>query len=184
MTMRSKAWISTSALALLFLLSTTPTAAQQAEVAAAKEAAMDRIAFLAGEWEGEGWMRAGERSGSFRGTESVTPLLGGRVLVIEGRHHEPESGEQVHHAVAVVTYDAEAGHYWFRSEVDGAGGVDATGEMVDDAFVWTMTTPWGTMRYTIRLNEAGEWHEIGEMTRDGDNWVQHFEMTMRRVGDS
>ena len=46
---------------------------------------------------------------------------------------------------------------------------------------WAMETPGGQIRYTITLNDAGQWFEIGEMSQDGETWRQIFEMTLDRV---
>ena len=34
------------------------------------------------------------------------------------------------------------------------------------------------MRYTIRLDGQGRWHEVGERTTDGETREQFFEMTL------
>lgn len=41
---------------------------------------------------------------------------------------------------------------------------------------------WGPpeMRRTIRLNDKGEWHEVGKRTDAGGRTIQFFEMTLRR----
>ena len=39
--------------------------------------------------------------------------------------------------------------------------------MIGDAFRWSMKNPQGEIRFTIRLNEQGEWVELGEMSHDG-----------------
>lgn len=51
----------------------------------------------------------------------------------------------------------------------------------DGAFVWGMETPMGKMRYTIRLDAQGRWHETGEGSRDGQAWTQFFEMTLTKA---
>ena len=46
---------------------------------------------------------------------------------------------------------------------------------------WGLAIPQpGRMRYTIKLNEKGEWFEVGEMTQDGQTWHTFFEMTLQR----
>lgn len=39
----------------------------------------------------------------------------------------------------------------------------------------------GDIRFTITLTEKDEWHEAGEFSRDGKNWIEFFEMTLQRV---
>lgn len=44
-----------------------------------------------------------------------------------------------------------------------------------------MTNAGGTIRYTIVLNDKGEWFEIGERSTDGVAWTKFFEMTLQKV---
>ena len=39
----------------------------------------------------------------------------------------------------------------------------------------------GRVRFTIGLDAQGQWHEVGEFSRDGTQWMQNFEMTLHRV---
>ncbi len=144
--------------------------------------AMKRVAFLVGEWEGEATMRMMGEEHEIRGTESVESRVDGLALIIEGRHWQAGGSPEhlQHHALAVLTYDPEAGHYRFRTQLAQGGQSDATGQMTGDAFRWSMKNPQGEIRFTIRLNEKGDWVELGEMSRDGEEWVSFFEMTMRR----
>lgn len=163
-----------------------PAAADEADEAAGEDAgleAMARLAPLAGRWEGGSWMRRGpgepEKS---TGTETAEMLLGGRVLMIEGEHRAAGSDHVVHHALAMVSWDAEAEEYRFRSYLaDGREG-DFTGRFEDGAFRWFMDLPGQQIRYTIRFGDD-RWHEIGERTADGgESWQQFFEMDLARVG--
>jgi hypothetical protein len=64
--------------------------------------------------------------------------------------------------------------------VEGLGTADLTVE--DGVVVWGMSVrPYGTARYTIRLNDQGQWTEIGVINRDGAVWAPFFEMTLDRV---
>jgi hypothetical protein len=142
---------------------------------------MKRIAFLAGEWEGDGWMQRGPERGTFTSTETVESRLEGRVLIVEGLHHAP-GGEVVHHALAVVSHDPETGGYRFRSHLaDGTGG-DYDAELVDGAFVWGFATDRGRVRFTIRI-DGDEWREEGHFSPDGgETWIHFFQMDLTRVG--
>jgi hypothetical protein len=31
------------------------------------------------------------------------------------------------------------------------------------------------------VTEKGEWNEVGEFSRDGEKWMQFFEMTLTKV---
>jgi hypothetical protein len=38
--------------------------------------------------------------------------------------------------------------------------------------------PRGQTRYTLQLNAAGQWYEVGEFSMDGEEWRKTFEMTL------
>jgi hypothetical protein len=64
----------------------------------------------------------------------------------------------------------------------GSGYVDAKGEMKDGAFVWGFDPPQGgKVRFTLKLNDKGQWLETGEFSRDGKEWMKMLEMTLDRV---
>lgn len=140
--------------------------------------AMWDIAFLAGRWEGDGWMQRGPERHTFTSTETVESRLDGRVLIIEGLHHGP-SGEVVHHAVAVVSYDASRDGYAFRSyQADGKSD-EQEADLVDGAFVWGFDTERGRVRFTVRV-DGNAWHETGHFSADGESWQPFFQMDLTR----
>ena len=144
--------------------------------------AMKRLAPMVGTWSGEGWIRRGPGEPQrFKGQETVEAKVGGHVLAIEGRHLDGQDGRVVHNAFAVLSYDATAGTYRFRSHLANGMAGDYSGEWKDGAFIWSMEIPQrGRMRYTIRI-EGDAWTEVGEMERGGA-WVPFFGMKMRRTG--
>lgn len=178
-------------LSLLVLLvpASAPAAQGQRPSAFTQRKAMRQVEFLVGTWAGEGWIQMGPQRTEFRGHETVQKKLGGTVLLIEGEHKASMPGVEgevtVHHALAVISWDREAGHFRFRSWLaDGREG-DYEARVESGVMKWFITHPErGTMRYTIRIDEQGRWHEIGEMNPRGtDDWHQFFEMTLRRVSD-
>ena len=154
-----------------------------AEAEAAPSDAMRAVAWLAGEWEGEGWIMTGPgQRTEFRGTESVESRLGGGVLIIEGRHTAADDPNVVvHHALAVVSWDSGSGEYRFEPHVAGRPKPQTAARVEDGVFIWTMEVPGGRVRYRIRQSESGEWLETGERSAGPGKWFPFFEMTMRRV---
>lgn len=148
-------------------------------------AAMARLSELEGRWKGSGWMRRGPgEPHRFDGTETVAMRLDGRVLVIEGEHRAAGTDQVVHHAMAVVSWDEEAGEYRFRSYLANGREGDFTGRFEDGAFVWGMELPGQQIRYTIRFGDD-RWLEIGERSADGgESWQKFFEMDLARAGAS
>lgn len=179
-----------AALALLAVLAGPGTApAQEAEEGAASPdqvEAMQEVAWLVGEWRGEGTMRRGPGEPSpFTQTERVSRALGGRLLLVEGkgraRTGDGEEGRVVHHAFGVLSWDREAGHYRFHAYRADGGVVDAEAHLEDGVLVWGFEIERGRLRDRIRRTEEDRWHEVGEYSPDGSTWHPFLEMTLRRA---
>src|SRR5262249_44461105 len=174
----------------LFLLPSLQAIAQgpsaPASTLAAQKEAMQKVAFLVGEWKGNGWMLMGPgRREEFTSKETVESRLDGLVLIIEGVHESSDpakKGAVVHHALAELSWDAKQGAYRFRSHLATGEESDFPGKVVEGAFIWTFPAgPGGTMRYTIKPDAQGRWNEIGERSADGQSWSQVFGMTLDKV---
>ena len=151
--------------------------------------AMGKVSFLEGKWKGRGWVSFGKgKRRHFSQTEQVERKLGGSILAIEGKGMslEPPGGapQLIHHAFAVVFYDSKEQRFRMHSFKDGKF-LDAEANVAEDgSFIWGFDLPQrGRIRFTIRLNEDGQWSEIGEFSKDGKKWYQNFEMTLDRLGD-
>lgn len=165
--------------AALFLTAPALAAAQPVppSPSPARLEAMKKVEFLLGSWKGEGWMQMGPQKHTFASSETVSREVDGLALVVKGLH--TSEGRVVHNALGVLAANDDgtyAMHTWLAN---GRAGV-YQGEWKDGAFVWGMETPMGKMRYTIRLDEKGRWHETGEMSRDGTAWTLFFEMTLSK----
>jgi mono/diheme cytochrome c family protein len=126
--------------------------------------AVSRAAFLEGKWAGEGWIQAGQGPReAFKQTETVTKMLDGAVLLIEGIGHS-----------TVI----------FSSYVAGRPRLDLVPEVSPNTFKWGFSPPsGGEIRYSIVV-EDGVWHEVGEFSTDGESWSQFFEMRLKKLGTS
>lgn len=174
----------------LFLLPSPPVAAQgpprPPSTLAAQKEAMQKVAFLVGEWKGNGWMMMGlGRKEEFTSKETVESRLDGLVLLIEGVHESSDpakKGTIVHHALAELSWDAKQSAYRFRSHLATGEESDFPGRVEDGAFIWTFQAgPAGSMRYTIKQDAQGRWSEVGERSADGQNWSPVFGMTLEKV---
>ncbi|HJQ41214.1 MAG TPA: hypothetical protein VKB93_29090 [Thermoanaerobaculia bacterium] len=146
---------------------------------------MKKLAFLEGEWKGEAWYQRGPGPREhILQREKVTPRIGGNVLLVEGLGHKKldsgAAGEVVHDALGTMGWDAEKKQYRFVA-YSTSGNIDTNLDVGDNRAAWGFTTPQGRIRYTIRLTEKGEWNEVGEFSRDGEKWLQFFEMTLTKV---
>ena len=150
---------------------------------------MKKVQWLAGKWEGEGWMMYGpEEKHTFSQTETVTSKLNGLLLAIEGLGTVGTSDEGeskiIHNAFAVLSFDSENQRFKMRAhKADGA--FTEADALVDDNgdFIWGFSHPYaGELRFTIRQNDKGQWYEIGEVSNDdGNSWFQNFEMLLNKV---
>jgi hypothetical protein len=170
----------------LFLLAAVPATAQQP--GAANREAMKKLDFLAGKWKGPATVQtARDTKLALTQTEDIEFRLGEAVLLIEGKGTGKRPGkdqeELLFNALAVISYDAETKKYAVRAYRSGGESVDAILTLTDKGFVWGFKDPQrGTqVRYTMKLTDKGEWHEVGEYSPDGKAWTQFIEMTLTRV---
>ncbi|MEO8371020.1 MAG: hypothetical protein ABI806_17690 [Candidatus Solibacter sp.] len=164
---------------LLFVIAALSLCAQPQSHPDAQVAEMKKVAFLEGMWKGDGWLMMGPgKREEFVQTERVEYKLGGLVLEIEGVGRKA-SGELVHHALATIAVEADLKTCHFRSYDLQGHFVDAPCRLPQaGVFQWSLELPQGQTRYTLRLNAAGQWHEVGEFSRDGKEWRKTFEMTL------
>jgi len=156
------------------LLAQAPASGQRAE--------MKRLDWLAGQWKGAGWIQMGPQGRKeFTQIETVQSKLDGLVLLIEGQGKSKEDGSTVHSALALVSYDDRAKTFRWRALTGEGRQTDTEAKVGANTMEWGLEIPQGgRMRYTIKLNEKGEWFEVGEMTQDGQTWHKFFEMTLQR----
>ncbi len=172
---------------LVMLLGLVPSALAQGPppgTAAAEIAEIKKLEFMVGRWQGEGWMEGPGGRTPFRGGEHVQSKLGGRILLVEGLFKgATPSGEEitVHETLAVISYDTQAKTYRLRTYVARGGTGDHQLKLTGDrAWEWGFTAGPATIRFTMKLTEAGEWFEIGERSTDGQTWHQFFEMKLKK----
>jgi hypothetical protein len=158
----------------------TPARAADMPDKAAHQAAMQKLAFLVGEWEGSGSvaMGPGPRQ-TFAQTERIQFKHEGTLLLIEGQGKSSANGQIAHDALAVVSFDPATGQYRFRSFAAVGRFADTTATVSGNTLVWGLNL--GTMktRFTIKV-ENGVWREIGERSSDDKTWTPFFEMTVKR----
>ncbi len=148
----------------------------------AQRAAIDRLAFLDGEWRGEATVHSPTGTLTLTQTERVGSMLGGSIKVIEGRGYAADGSTQFN-AMATVSWDARAGRYGFRSYAQGYSG-DYAFEVTDDGFRWeTPAGPNAKIQYVAVVRD-GTWHEVGTYVAEGQPPRQMIETRLRRIGDT
>jgi len=172
--------IASAGISLLLIVS--PLEAQTPD-GSANRAAIDRLEFMVGRWAGEAWMQRGPERVQTTMTETVERKLGGVVLQVEGRGVVPAAGggegRVVHHAFAVVSFDAQTGTYGMRSYIASGQAGDFALTLIPGGVSWAREVPGGRIRNTAKFAN-GEWHEVGEFSRDGVTWTQVMEIRLRR----
>lgn len=144
--------------------------------------AMKRFAFMEGEWSGEGWMEMtpGQRH-TFTQTERVEFRQEGTILMVVGQGLGPAGERKVHDAFGVISFDAASGTYTLTawSYPGRKGEFELLPE--ENGFEWGFKNGPATIRYRMRLDENGHWHETGEMSLDDETWRTFLEFTVKRV---
>lgn len=164
------------------LLAARPMQAQAPD-GSANRAGIERLSFMVGRWRGEAWMQRGPERVRTSMTETVERKLDGTVLLVEGLGVIPGTDSTatraVHQALAVVTFDPQAGTYGLRSYIASGQFGDFALTLVPGGVSWTREVPGGRVRNTAHIDGA-TWHEVGEFSRDGASWMQIMEMNLRR----
>ncbi|MFH1680383.1 MAG: hypothetical protein ABIH26_07035 [Candidatus Eisenbacteria bacterium] len=175
------------ALTLLFLVFVfiLPSAAQSPE--SPQVEAMKRLDWCVGTWKGEARTQMSPREVLSIGmTETIEKRLDGTILVVEGVGRKilssGEEGDIVHQTFGVLSHDAEAGRYVWRTwSMPGGLYNEQEPAVSDSGFSWSMEVSRGRVRHTVTLDENGDWNEAGEFSRDGEEWKGFFEMVLRRA---
>jgi len=144
---------------------------------------MAKLSFLRGIWAGPA--RGTTRDGnpySVTQTERVGPMLGGDVLVIEGRGYRDDNSTGFN-AFAVISWNPRTEKYEFRSYAQGHAGTFEL-KLTPDGYVWEIPVgPGLAIRFTATVRD-GQWREAGEYIAPGKQPVKNFEMNLKRVADT
>lgn len=173
-------------LVLSFVLSMNAKAQSPNNSAINKEK-MTAFASWAGIWEGEGSMQMGPGSGKKTSVrEAIEFKLDGTILVVEGvgKNIDATSKQEsvVHHAFGILSYDVASQEYKFKSYILDGKSADAWFKVIsENNFSWGFDVPNGKIRYTITIDGGKKtWNEIGEFSRDGNQWLKFFEMNLNK----
>ncbi len=172
---------------LLLALTLTTAARLPGQIPASAQArrvAMAPLAGWVGSWKGAGWSTdaAGKRT-EFDLVETVTPKVGGTVLLIEGRGTATgPTPRTTHDGVVLLYYDDRTATYRWNGHELASGPIDALPRLIDGGLEWSFPTGEGgaTIRFTIQF-DATRWHEVGEVSMDGTSWGRFMEMELTRA---
>jgi len=170
--------------AITLALLAGPAAAQTSPQNPVQNPAMAKLDMMKGVWKGEAkGYGPGGKPYRVTQTERVGPMLGGDVLVIEGRGYGDDKSLEFN-AFGVVSYNAEAKTYEFRAYNAGHGGTFPL-TLDGDKAVWeTPAGPNAVMRFTMDFSTAGVWRETGQYVAAGQPPRPILDMTLKRIGDT
>lgn len=164
------------------LLAGSPARAQMPDGSASR-AAMQKLDFMVGRWKGGAWMLRGTERVSTDMTEVVERKLGGVAFLVEGLGVVPAPGAEpprvVHNALAVISFDPQTQGYVLRSYIASGQWGDFVLTPIEGGVIWSREVPGGRIRNTAKIGN-GEWHEIGEFSRDGTTWMQIMELKLKK----
>lgn len=152
------------------------------EVLKAQRQAIKQFDMLDGEWRGPAWIiEQGGKKVHMTQTERVGNFLEGAVKVIEGKAFD-EDGNTLFNALAVISYDTHKKQFNFRTYARGHAG-DLTLKPTGEGFKWVLDRGKMKIVYTATVKD-GVWHEVGVRHMEGQEPIQFFEMTLKRLGDT
>ncbi len=159
---------------LLTLLISFTVFSQTSETDSLSKAKVKELAFMVGNWKGNGWMMGRKGKSEFEQTEKIEFKLDSTAILIEGKGIS--KGKVVHNALAILTYNKAEDNYSFRSYLPSGMNAEFKAEIIENKLYWY---PNDNVRYIIWKNEKGQWYEKGEYKRE-NTWNQFFEMTLDR----
>jgi hypothetical protein len=132
----------------------------------AQRAAMKKLEFLTGNWSGEARVLRGPGEPvEMIQTEVARYKLDGLVLLIEGIGRAKSDGKPALQALGMVTYDDQSETYRMRAFNDGRF-LETEVKLLDTGkgIAWGFALGEIKTSSVLRINEKGEWTELGELT--------------------
>jgi hypothetical protein len=147
----------------------------------AQREAMKKLGFLVGKWAGEARLLRGVGEWTeLIQTEEVEYKLDGLIMVIEGVGRRKSSGRTVLQAFGVISYDDESGTYHLRAFNDGRFLETATKLMEESSGMrWGFALGEIRTNTMLRINERGEWTELGEISIGTQPVKKFWELTVQ-----
>ena len=170
-------------ISLFLIIFSSTLSAQMPDFSDEVKKAMSQLSVMEGNWEGEGVRQNpdGTEAKSFV-TENLYYKLDDTIMILEGLGKD-ENGEVVHNALALIAYNPQTDKYEMRSHLSTGRATEASFEVIEPnkSFMWGFNVPnGGKIKYNLEF-EKNSWFETGHYSRDGENWMQFFEMNLTRV---
>jgi hypothetical protein len=149
---------------------------------AAQRAAMKKLEFLIGSWTGEARVLRGPgQPVEMIQTEEAQYKLDGVVLLIEGVGRTKSDGKPALQALGMITFDDESETYHMRAFNDGRF-LETEVKLLEsgEGIAWGFALGEIRTSSVLRINDKGEWTELGELTIGSQAPRKFSELTVRR----
>ena len=144
---------------------------------------MKKLEFLVGEWSGEASsLRAAGQFVDLVQTESVQFKLDGLLLVIEGVGRAKADGRPSLQALGLISFDDDTGTYRMRAFNDGRW-LETEVKLADGekSISWGFALGEFKTKTVLRINDKGEWTELGQLTIGDRPPQKMMELRVRRA---
>lgn len=139
--------------------------------------AMQKLAFLAGNWAGKGnSYDANGKASEYHDTENIWYDAKGGVLVIQANGYKGD--EHFYGLHTVIYYDTEQKHYWYNPYTE-RGARKYACQLKQQQLL--CSDPQNTFKLTFQRLANGQWNEFGERLSDTGNWYKSFETILDAV---
>jgi hypothetical protein len=148
----------------------------------AQRSAMKKLGFLVGEWSGEASVLRGPgQLVQLMQTESAQFRLDGLVLVIEGVGRTKADGKLALQALGLISFDDETGTYRMKAFNDGRW-LETEVKLADggNSISWGFALGEFKTMTVMRINENGDWTELGELVIGGGPRQKMMDLRARR----
>ncbi|MFK7750075.1 MAG: hypothetical protein AB8B65_16910 [Kordia sp.] len=149
---------------------------------------IEQLSFMKGTWKGEGWVFGKDgKANKFSQTEIIQSKVSNKILMIDGLGYAIDStgvtDRIIHEAFGIISYNSDKKSIVMLSYSGIGGEFTSNMTLIDDKKLqWSFVDERskGTIRFTDDFSEKGKWVEIGEISMNGKDWFQFFEMTLYR----
>ena len=149
-------------------------------------ASIDKLDFMIGEWEGNGWMMTRNGKENAKINEKVQYKLEKGIMVVEGLGTKTGSitneTKIVHNAFGIIFFDTKTNSLMIDAYKEGES-IQSKIEFIEEKIIqWKMNIPnQGKVKFTVDFSTEKKWIEIGEFSRDGENWMKFLEMHLDKI---
>lgn len=150
--------------------------------------ATEPLHFMLGTWEGDSWSMTREGKVDSKIKEKIYCKTDCNIMIAEGlgTKTNPETNETVvvHDAFGVMYVDPDTKKFMLRAYRDNKISISEIEIISEKVIRWKMVIPnQGTVRFTSDYSQKDKWIEMGEFSRDGENWMQFLGMDLTRVAN-